>query len=89
MAADAAGRADAVIVVGGDGTVGEVTDGLMGLAVPLVIWPTGTENLVAKSLGFRADPELAAECILRGRDRPLDVGMANGRSVPAGGRGRV
>jgi diacylglycerol kinase (ATP) len=80
MAADAAGRADAVIVVGGDGTVGEVTDGLTGSTVPLVIWPTGTENLVAKSLGFRADPEQAAACILRGQDRPLDVGLANGRS---------
>lgn len=80
MASEAAGRADAVIVVGGDGTVGEVTDGLTDTGVPLVIWPTGTENLVAKSLGFRAEPGLAADCILRGQDRPLDVGLANGRS---------
>lgn len=80
MAANAPGEADAVIVVGGDGTVGEVADGLTGSTVPLVIWPTGTENLVAKSLGFRAEPEIAAACILRGQDRPLDVGLANGRS---------
>ena len=80
MAADAPGRADVVVVVGGDGTVGEVTDGLTGSTVPLVIWPTGTENLVAKSLGFRADTELTAGCVLHGQVRPLDVGLANGRS---------
>lgn len=80
MAADAAGRADTVVAVGGDGTVCEVVNGLTGSEVRLVIWPTGTENLVAKSLGFRADPELIAECVGAGQDRPLDVGVANGRS---------
>lgn len=80
LAGEAPGRADAVIVVGGDGTVCEVAHGLSGSDVPLVIWPTGTENLVAKSLGFKPDAELIASCIARGQDRPLDVGVANGRS---------
>ncbi len=80
MAADAPGRADAVVAVGGDGTVCEVANGLTGSHVPLIIWPTGTENLVAKSLGFKPDVDLVATCVLRGQNRPLDVGIANGRS---------
>jgi diacylglycerol kinase (ATP) len=80
MAAEAPGRADAVIGVGGDGTICEIINGLTGSAVPLIIWPTGTENLVAKSLGFKPDPALAAACVLQGQDRPLDVGIANGQS---------
>src|SRR5688572_23851758 len=39
--------ADAVIAIGGDGTVRDVAQGLIGSQVPLLIWPTGTENLVA------------------------------------------
>jgi diacylglycerol kinase family enzyme len=80
LAAEAPGQADAVIAVGGDGTVCEVVNGLTGSQVRLVIWPTGTENLVAKSLAFRADPELIASCLTQGQDLPLDVGVANGRS---------
>jgi diacylglycerol kinase (ATP) len=75
----AAERPTAVIASGGDGTVREVVEGLAGTSVPLMIWPTGTENLVAKSLGFRADPRLIPECLTIGRTVALDVGVANGR----------
>jgi YegS/Rv2252/BmrU family lipid kinase len=80
MARDAAGSADAVMAVGGDGTVGEVVNGLTGQNVPLLIWPTGTENLVAKSLGFRASRSLICSCLEAQCSRPIDVGIANGRS---------
>ncbi len=71
---------DAVLAVGGDGTVCEVADGLAGSQVPLAVWPQGTENLVAKSLGFRADAESAARCLTQARKVSLDIGLANGRA---------
>lgn len=80
LAREAAGTARFVVAVGGDGTIREVADGLIGTAVPMMVWPTGTENLVAKSLGFRTDPDLLPACLTAGREAALDVGIANGRS---------
>ncbi len=80
LAHQAAHCVDAVIAIGGDGTVGEVVNGLTGQGVPLLIWPTGTENLVARSLGFRADVALICACLDARCIRALDVGIANGRS---------
>lgn len=77
---DAAAPARAVIAVGGDGTIREVVDGLTGSTVPMVVWPTGTENLLAKSFGFRPDPEVTLACLTAGRTVPLDLGSANGQS---------
>lgn len=79
LAREAARTADYVIAGGGDGTVREVVEGLAGTSVPLLVWPTGTENLVAKSLGFRAEVDLIPQCITAGRTVPTDVGMANGQ----------
>lgn len=75
-----AARADAVVAIGGDGTVGEVVHGLAGSGVPLLIWPTGTENLVARSLGFRADADVLCSCFDEQNLRIFDLGVANGRS---------
>jgi len=77
LARQAAEIADYVVAGGGDGTVREVVQGLAGSTVPLMIWPTGTENLVAKSIGFRAHPNLIPACITAGRTLALDVGTAN------------
>lgn len=79
LARRAAAEVDFVVAGGGDGTVREVVEGLMGRGVPLLIWPTGTENLVAKSFGFHADPRLIARCIAEGRTQAVDLGLANGR----------
>lgn len=80
MARQAADSAKAVVVVGGDGTVGEVAAGLTGTSVPLIIWPRGTENLVAKAFGFQSTPDCIMACMQSGTDKPVDVGTANGRS---------
>ncbi len=70
----------AVMAVGGDGTVHEVADGLAHGPLPLVVWPTGTENLFAKSFLFHANPRAALDCLLHGQVRLIDLGQANGRS---------
>jgi len=86
IAADVADRSrtgrsvDAVIVVGGDGTIHGVADGLTGSDVPMVVWPRGTENLLAKSFGFRGTPDLVSTCLTAGERVKMDVGVANGRS---------
>jgi len=70
----------AVIAVGGDGTVHEVADGLAGSLLPLIVWPTGTENLFAKSFGFRAEAKSTLACLREGHQTSIDLGQANGRS---------
>jgi YegS/Rv2252/BmrU family lipid kinase len=74
------GSIRAVMVVGGDGTVHEVADGLAGGPLPLLVWPTGTENLFAKSFHFQATPRAALDCLLSGQMRLIDLGQANGRT---------
>jgi len=79
LASQAALTADAVLAVGGDGTVCEVVNGLIGRNIPIVILRTGTENLLAGELKMPTEPEQVARTLLRGRPFPCDVGMVNGQ----------
>jgi diacylglycerol kinase family enzyme len=67
-----------VVAAGGDGTVNAVAERLPE-GVPLLVFPMGTENLLATSLGLRACPKLLVDTLQRGRAKQLDVGIANGR----------
>lgn len=73
----------AVLVVGGDGTVCEVINGLVGRAVPSVILATGTENLLARELGMPCEPTEVARTLLFGESFSCDVGEATVGSSPA------
>jgi YegS/Rv2252/BmrU family lipid kinase len=69
-------RCDGICIVGGDGTIHEVADGLLQrrepISVPLGIIPAGTGNTVAQHL--KCDTPLeAARRIARGQVLPLDV----------------
>lgn len=70
---------NALLIVGGDGTVSEVVNGLRARAVPIVILRTGTANLLARELGMPATPEGIARTILQGQPVSLDSGVINGR----------
>ncbi len=76
MARQAARSADVVMAVGGDGTIRDIASGLVGTPACLMIWPAGTENIVAKALGFRADPGHVRACLQGRRVVRLDVGDA-------------
>jgi diacylglycerol kinase (ATP) len=76
--AAAAIRADFVIVAGGDGTVHRAAPALLAARKPFGLLPLGTANDLARSLGLPNDPLEAAEVILSGRRRQIDLGDVNG-----------
>ncbi|MHC4394853.1 MAG: diacylglycerol/lipid kinase family protein [Planctomycetota bacterium] len=68
-----------VVVVGGDGTVREAAHGLEGSDKPLLMVPSGTENLLASELGFDERLKTIIRTFEAGYVRSLDLGSANGR----------
>jgi diacylglycerol kinase (ATP) len=81
LAGDAsAGGHDRVVVIGGDGSVQDVVNGLLGGGgpLPLGIVPAGSGNDLARSLGLPRDPRAALEMALGGRLATVDAGLARG-----------
>lgn len=74
------GKAAAVFVWGGDGTVSEVAAGLVGTDLPILCSQAGTENLLAKELKIPGDPRRLIDVLLHGETVDCDVGYINGRS---------
>lgn len=70
------GGYDTVVAVGGDGTLNEVIAGLQTLETPPAVGylPQGSTNDFAASLKIPSDPAKAAEAIVRGQTRQLDIG---------------
>jgi YegS/Rv2252/BmrU family lipid kinase len=82
----AAAGADCVAVYGGDGTVREVTTGLLDTGVPILILPGGTANALALALGIPTDLAAAASLLTCGdcETRQVDVGMMDGEAFLIG-----
>lgn len=86
MATDAAGHAaelardaiaagaDLILVLGGDGTINEAANGMIGSPVPLGILPGGTANVLANELGLGNRLERAVERLGRCVERRIAVG---------------
>jgi diacylglycerol kinase family enzyme len=83
----AATTADLVIVHGGDGSINEVVNGLMGLnsaGRPLIgVIPGGGGNVLARALGLPLDAAAAIrqvrEAVEAGRHRTIGLGLADDR----------
>ena len=75
------GHYDAVVAVGGDGTLNEVVTGLMKLDAPpaLGYLPQGSTNDFAASLHLSQDPAEAAMTVAQSPGRRLDIGQWNRR----------
>ncbi|HEX8707341.1 MAG TPA: YegS/Rv2252/BmrU family lipid kinase [Pyrinomonadaceae bacterium] len=72
----AAEGARQVIVSGGDGTINEALQGLVGTGARMGVWPRGTANVLARELKLPFDAGRAAEVIARGRALRVHVGCA-------------
>ncbi|MEM7273515.1 MAG: diacylglycerol kinase family protein [Actinomycetota bacterium] len=77
--------ADVIAALGGDGTINEVANGLVGddTGTAIVPLPGGSTNVFARALGYPNDPVEATEVLVgalaAGSTRSASVGVANGR----------
>jgi len=78
---------EAVLVVGGDGSMNEAANGLAGTEVALGVLPAGTGNVWAAEIGLlptptplhRPDLLAAAQALSSGSIRRIDLGRVDGR----------
>jgi diacylglycerol kinase (ATP) len=81
LARESAARGDdAVVAVGGDGTVNEVAAGLLGTRTALGVVPAGSGNGLARTLGISLEPAAALEELAYGVRQRMDVGRINGEA---------
>jgi diacylglycerol kinase (ATP) len=81
LAKQASSDLRAVIAVGGDGTLHEVSNGLKGKSIPLGYIPAGSGNDFARAERIPFEPLPALERILRHQPRPIDLAEVNGRTM--------
>ena len=84
LAADAVDRGfDCVVAFGGDGTINEAAQALVGADVSFGLIPGGSTNVLARSLGVPRDPVEAtafvASHLRSGTTRTINVGRVNDR----------
>src|ERR1700760_4976515 len=66
------------IVAAGDGTIGKVLTNLPDRSVPVALFPLGTANNAARSLGIAGTPQELVETWKIENTRPLDIGSGKG-----------
>ncbi|MGD0791354.1 MAG: diacylglycerol kinase family protein [Terriglobales bacterium] len=81
-----AAGSDTVFACGGDGTIHDVIQGLVGTPVALAILPFGTANALAHDLGIPLRPSAAAQVAVEGKVRRIPLGRIeyedfNGKSA--------
>ena len=80
LAREAAAQGYAVVVAaGGDGTVNEVVNGLVGTQTALAVLPIGTVNIWAREMGLPMDLQRSAIAFLQARLEHIDLGQVGER----------
>jgi len=72
--------ADAIVVCGGDGSISSAAPAVIESGLPLGIIPAGTANDLARTLAIPLDFAAAADVVVAGCKRQIDVGMVNGHA---------
>ena len=67
-----------VVAVGGDGTLHEVMNGVLGTGATVGLIPSGTGNDFARALGLYGSLERACKTLISGRTKMVDVGVIDG-----------
>ena len=71
-------KADLFVAAGGDGTIRKVIIGARERKIPIAIFPLGTANNVARSLGISGTPQELTETWDLEHAIPFDLGIARG-----------
>lgn len=80
LAAEAVSKGyDRVVAVGGDGTVNEVAQGLIGTPAAMGIIPKGSGNGLARHLHIPLQADLALKCLFTSEVMAMDTFRMNGR----------
>ena len=72
--------ADIIVVCGGDGSISSAAPAVIESGLPLGIIPAGTANDLARTLSIPLDFAAAADVIVEGHSRRIDVGTVNGHA---------
>lgn len=72
------GTLRAVVAAGGDGTISLLANRLPR-ETPFAILPLGTENLLGRHLGLKANEEFFVSLVEHGTETRIDAGNANGK----------
>ena len=70
-------QVDTVVAVGGDGSINEIAQGLVGTDTALAVIPLGSGNGLARALKIPLKVPQALELIANGKRKPIDIGYAN------------
>ncbi len=79
LSKDNADHYDAIIAVGGDGTVNEVASGLIGTTTPMGIIPNGSGNGLARHLTYSMHIDKALDQLSKAPVKAIDVLRVNGQ----------
>ncbi len=72
--------ADALVVVGGDGTVHHAADAAIAAGTPIYHAACGNENLFAREFGMRRGPEHVTRAVEGGRTTRVDLARCNAQT---------
>jgi diacylglycerol kinase family enzyme len=73
-------NADVIIAAGGDGTINEVANGVVGTEVPLAILPAGTANVLAVEMEVGTKMVAAAERLSQWIPERISVGQISNQA---------
>ncbi|MGC8793505.1 MAG: diacylglycerol/lipid kinase family protein [Bryobacteraceae bacterium] len=75
--------ADLVLALGGDGTLNEAANGMVGTQVPLCVIPAGTANVLARELGLPRRSTAAAARLATLEPLRIPAGLLRASGLPS------
>ena len=67
-------KTEIVMAAGGDGTINEIANGLVGSSLKLAVLPIGTANVFSREANIPSDPHAAVDLLFTGTVRHINLG---------------